>query len=212
MRIVIGLLGLLALTACGGVRDDLTELPDPIGEFRLGHNIAVTPDPQKGPFSRDASAEEWNAAMRKAVAERFNETRFSGESFYHIGVAIEGYVLAQPGIPLIYSPKSVLIVSVNFFEDATQIKLNAEPIQLTVFEPCCAIPFLGSGLSRSRDEQLEGLAFNAARAIERTMRENADWFGGTPEDLDEDETIIQGNVLVDDPDALLPDETPPATN
>ncbi|MDR9426810.1 MAG: hypothetical protein RI538_01110 [Salibaculum sp.] len=213
MRIVIGLLGLLALTACGGVRDDLTELPDPIGEFRLGHNIAVTPDPQKGPFSRDASAEEWNAAMRKAVAERFNETRFSGESFYHIGVAIEGYVLAQPGIPLIYSPKSVLIVSVNFFEDATQTKLNAEPIQLTVFEPCCAIPFLGSGLSRSRDEQLEGLAFNAARAIERTMRENADWFGGTPEDLDEDETIIQGNVLVDDPpDALLPDETPPATN
>jgi GAF domain-containing protein len=209
---VIGLLGLLVLTACGGVRDDLTVTPEPIGQFRLGHNIAVTPDPERGPFSRQATAEEWNAAMRKAVADRFDETRFPGEDYYHIGVAIEGYVLAAPGIPLVYSPKSVLIVTVNFFEDSTRTKLNDEPIQLTVFEPCCSIPFLGSGLSKSREEQLEGLAFNAARAIERTMRKNAEWFGGTPEDLPEDETIVEGNVLVDDPDAILPDQSPPVTN
>ncbi|NBD30851.1 MAG: hypothetical protein GVY31_12550 [Alphaproteobacteria bacterium] len=212
MRMVIGLLGLLVLTACGGVRDDLTVTPEPIGQFRLGHNIAVTPDPERGPFSRQATAEEWNAAMRKAVADRFDETRFPGEDYYHIGVAIEGYVLAAPGIPLVYSPKSVLIVTVNFFEDSTRTKLNDEPIQLTVFEPCCSIPFLGSGLSKSREEQLEGLAFNAARAIERTMRKNAEWFGGTPEDLPEDETIVEGNVLVDDPDAILPDQSPPVTN
>ena len=212
MRLVIGLFGLLVLTACGGVRDDLTVSPEPIGQFRLGHNIAVTPDAERGPFSRKATAEEWNAAMRQAVADRFNETRFPGEAYYHIGVAIEGYVLAAPGIPLVYSPKSVLIITVNFFEDATQTKLNEEPIQLTVFEPCCSIPFLGSGLSKSREEQLEGLAFNAARAIERTMRENAEWFGGTPEVLPEDETIVEGNVLVDDPDAILPDQSPPPTN
>jgi|GEM_PF-6806180 len=44
------------------------------------------------------------------------------------------------------------------------------------------------------------------------MRENAEWFGGTPEVLPEDETIVEGNVLVDDPDAILPDQSPPATN
>jgi hypothetical protein len=32
----------------------------------------------------------------------------------------------------------------NFFEDSTQTKLNDELIQITVFEPCCTIPPLGS--------------------------------------------------------------------
>jgi len=210
MRFLVALIGLLTLTACG-LRDDLTEMPDPIGSFRLGHNIAVAPDPTKGPLSRDAAPEEWTEAMRKAVDDRFNASRFPGDRFFHVGVAIEGYVLAVPGVPLVYTPKSVLIFSVNFYEDATQQRLNEEAIQLTVFEPCCT-PILGSGLTRTREEQLEGLAFNAARAIERTMRENADWFGGTPEELEPDDTIVSGNLLVDDPDAILPEQTPPEIN
>jgi len=56
---------------------------------------------------------------------------------------------------------------------------------------------------------MEGLAFNAARAIERTMRENADWFGGTPEILAEDETIRVGNVLEQNPELVLPAEVVP---
>lgn len=183
------------LAACGGIRDDLTTAPDPIGNFLLGHNIAVAVDPQKGPFSRDATNDEWEAAVEQAVADRLG--RYDGDAYYHVAIGIQGYVLALPGIPAVYAPKSVLIFEVTFFEDATQQKLNEEPIQLTVFEPCCSIPFLGSGLSKSREEQLEGLAFNAARAIERTMRENADWFGGTPEVLEEDSTILSGNRMAE---------------
>ncbi len=209
MRILLAMIGLLALTACGGIRDDLAETPEAIGFFRLGHNIAVVNEPVQGPFSRTVTDEQWQTAMTTAVGDRFNETRFFGDKFYHIGVAVEAYVLAQPGIPLIYSPRSVLIFSVNFFEDSTQTKLNVEPIQITVFEPCCSIPFVGTGFTRSAEAQMEGLSFNAARAIERTMRENADWFGGTPEVLPEDDTILTGNVLEDNPELVAPQETPP---
>lgn len=210
MRILVALIGLLALTACGGIRDDLTTQGDPIGAFRLGHNIAVVNEPVQGPFSRTVSDEAWQAAMVAAVDDRLGEARFFGDKYYHIGVAVEAYVLAYPGVPLVYSPKSVLIFTVNFFEDSTQTKLNDEAIQLTVFEPCCTVPFLGSGFTRSAEEQMEGLSFNAARAIERTMRENADWFGGVPEVLPEDSTILEGNVLVDNPELVAPDQVPPS--
>lgn len=188
---VLSVLGFLA--ACGGIRDDLTEQPDAIGNFRLGHNFAVANAPQKGPFSREASDEELGAAVEQAVQDRLG--RYEGGAYYHVAVGIQGYVLAQPGIPLVYSPKSVMIFEVTFFEDATQQKLNEEPIQLTVFEPCCSTPFIGSGLSKSREEQLEGLAFNAARAIERTMRENGIWFGGENEILEADSTIVSGDQM-----------------
>ncbi|MEN8840435.1 MAG: hypothetical protein ABF288_04890 [Octadecabacter sp.] len=210
MRILVALMGLAVLTACGGIRDDLTETPDAIGAFRLGHNIAVVNEPVQGPFSRTVTDDEWQAAMTTAVADRFGEARFFGDKYYHVGVAVEAYVLAYPGVPLVYSPKSVLIFSVNFFEDSTQTKLNDEAIQITVFEPCCTIPLVGSGFTRSGEEQMEGLSFNAARAIERTMRENADWFGGTPETLEADDTIRVGNVLEDTPELVAPEQEPPA--
>lgn len=198
---------LLGLAACGGVRDDLTKTPDPIGHFLLGYNIVVAENPQKGPVSRDATPDEWIAAVEKAVDDRFK--RYDGDQYYHIAVAVEGYILARAGIPLIYSPKSVLIFTVTFYNDAEQKKINDEPIQLTVFEPCCSVPLLGTGMTRTREEQMEGLAFNAARAIERTMREHADWFGGTPETPEADPTIVEGNVLIDNPAAVLPEQTDP---
>jgi hypothetical protein len=205
-RLIAALAALALLTACGGIRDDLTGTPEPIGNFLLGHNIAVAETPQKGPLSRDASSEEWIAAMEKAVGDRFS--RYDGDAYYHIAVAIEGYVLALPGIPLVYSPKSVLIFSVTFYRDSTQSKLNPEPIQLTVFEPCCSVPFIGSGLTKSAEQQMEGLTFNAARAIERTMRENGQWFGTASEAQEPDPTIVSGNVLVDNPAAVAPAQQP----
>ena len=204
-RLVAAIVGLSLLTACDGVRDDLAAKPEPIGDFLLGFNIAVAPSPTQGPFSREGSSEDWIASVKQAVDQRFK--RYDGTAYYHIAVSVDGYVLAQPGIPIVYTPKSVLIFSVTFYKDATQEKLNPEPIQITVFEPCCDIPFLGSGLSKSAEEQMEGLAFNAARATERTMRENGAWFGGTNETQDQDPTIITGNVLVDDPEAVAPEQT-----
>jgi GAF domain-containing protein len=186
-------LSLVGLAACASITDELSGALEPIGEFRHGYNIVVAVDPQKGPFSREASNDEWVAVVKQAVGDRLG--RYEGGAFYHTAVAVQGYVLAQPGIPLVASPKSVLIFNVTFYEDATQTKLNEEPIQLTVFEPASAATILGSGYTRSREEQMQGLADNAARAIERLMRENGDWFGGTREILDDDPTILSGAQL-----------------
>lgn len=205
-RIALLILGLGLLAACS--RDDLTLPAEPIGNYEPGHLLAVAPDPTIGPFSRVADEGQWVQQMQASLEERFRG-RFNGGKTYHIGVAIEAYVLAWPGIPLVYSPKSVLIFSVNFYDDATRQRLNAEPIQLTVFEACCTVPFLGSGLTKSKEEQMEALAFNAARAIERTMRENGAWFGGVSEAQEQDDTIRSGNVLVDDPDFVAPPQQDP---
>jgi len=197
-RSTAAVLSLAFLTACGGIRDDLADQPEPLGNFLLGHNIVVANAPQMGPLSREATDAEWKAAVETAIADRLGEPRFDGNAYFHIGTTVQGYVLAMPGIPVLYAPQSVLVFSLVFFEDATQKQLNPEPIQLTVFEPCCSIPLVGSGLTKSKEQQLEGLAFNAAKAIEQVMRENGEWFGATNEVLPDDPTIIVGNALEDE--------------
>ena len=118
MRLVALLVALLTLAACADGRRDLARPVEPLGDFKLGHAIVVAPNLVQGPASRKASREEWVAAMDAALEERFR--RYEGERFYHLGVSVEGYVLAQPGIPVLLSPKSVVIVRVSVFDDATQ--------------------------------------------------------------------------------------------
>ena len=106
-RLIAGLV-LLTLAACADGARELEKPTEPLGDFKLGHAIVVTPNIVKGPVSREATDDEWIAALDSALETRFR--RYEGDKFYHIGVSIEGYVLAQPGIPLVLSPKSVMIL------------------------------------------------------------------------------------------------------
>lgn len=177
-RPLLALIALVALSACSVSRDDLTTTPTPLGEFYLGHNIVVAENATKGPLSRDASNEEWEAAVKTAIDDRFR--RFDGDKLFHIAISVDGYVLAQPGIPLVAAPKSVLIFGVTIWDDAAGGKINQEPHRITVFENLSGDTMVGSGLTSTAEEQMERLAFNAARATERWMRENADWFALDP--------------------------------
>ena len=96
-------IGLAALAGCGA--NDLEEPPVPLGNFALGLNIVVADNVQKVPISRDASVEEWEAVMKDAVAKRFG--RYEGTKLYNIGISVDGYALAPPGIPVVAAPKSV---------------------------------------------------------------------------------------------------------
>ncbi len=177
---LIPVLGLvLGLAACANGQSNLEKPAQPIGNFKLGHAVVVAPNIQKGPVSRDASAEEWIASVDSALEERFR--RYEGDSFYHLGVSVEGYVLAHPGVPLVFSPKSALIVRVTVWDDAAQAKLNDEPEQITAMESFSAQTALGSGLTQSKEEQMRNLSANIALQIEKWMRRkqmNDDWFGG----------------------------------
>lgn len=191
MTVVICVLGLLG--ACTS-KDDLSEPPVPMGNFLLGHNIIVADAAQKGPLSREADADVWEAALSSAMEARFG--RYDGDKYYHIGTHVDAYVLAIPGIPLVAAPKSILIITINVWDDATGEKLTAEAKQLTVFERSEKNTFiLGSGLTNSKAAQLKNLSNNAARMIQKYLLENPEWFGlpPLPEHLDEVSTTDGAN-------------------
>jgi hypothetical protein len=164
----------LALLA-GCAAEDLAAPPVPLGDFALGLNVAVADNAQRVPISREATAEEWEAAMETAVADRFG--RYAGTRLFNIGISIDGYALAPPGIPVVAAPKSVLVVTANVWEDATQTKLNAEGHQITVFEGLSGDTVIGSGLTRTKEQQMATLSANAVRAVEAWFLANPDWFG-----------------------------------
>ena len=164
------------LAACQ--TNDLDQPPPPLGEFRLGLNIAVADNIQKVPISRDATPQQWEEAMEKAVQDRFG--RYEGDKLYNIGIAIDGYALAPPGIPVLAAPKSVVAITANIWDDAAQKKLNPEGEKMTVFESLSGASIVGTGFTSSREEQMEALAYNVAKRVETWLLDNPEWFGLPP--------------------------------
>jgi hypothetical protein len=168
---------LLLLGACA--ERSLSERPEPIGDFRLGYAIAKVERPEQGPFSRVLPDEKIKLETEEAVRARLG--RYDGDGLYHIGLAVGGYVLAQPGVPLIISPKSIMIVDVTVFDNATRQKVNAEPFRITAFEGLeNTAPIIGSGLARNAEAQLENLAEQVALQLEDWLRENGELFAPEP--------------------------------
>jgi hypothetical protein len=162
----------LALSACAV--NDLEDTPQEMGRFLLGFNIVTVNDAEVGPMSRQVTDEQWVGAMRNAINERFS--RYDGDKYYHISVAVLGYVLAQPGIPIVASPKSVLIADVRVYDDATGELMTGEAEQFTVFEEGGDV-IVGSGLTRTAEEQMESLARNMSKTIHDWMLKNVEFFG-----------------------------------
>lgn len=173
-RHIAALFLLATLVACGAADEDLQDPVVPIGEFLLGHTIVVADNAQMAPPSRRATADELEAAMKLAIENRFG--RYEGTQYYHIAVSIEGYSLAVPGVPLLFNPKSVMLITATVWDDAAGGKINEEPHQITVLERLSGQTALSSGLTQTREEQLANLSNNAARLIENWMRENPEWF------------------------------------
>lgn len=162
----------LALSACA--INDLEDTPQEMGRFLLGFNIVTVNDPEVGPASRRVTDDEWIMGMRSAINERFS--RYDGDQYYHISVAILGYVLAQPGIPIVAAPKSVLIADVRVYDDATGALMTGEAKQFTVFEEGGDV-IVGSGMTRTAEEQMVSLSRNLAKSIHVWMLENDEFFG-----------------------------------
>lgn len=165
-----------ALSGCGAT-NDLSKPPTPFGEFQLGYDIVIADKAEPVGPSRKATPEEWEAAMKTAVDARFR--RYDGNKLYHLGIAVNAYALAVPGIPILISPKSVVVVSVDVWDDTAQRIINAETRQFTVFEGLSGSTVIGSGLTKTREQQMQTLSENAARQINDWLVTNKVWF--TPE-------------------------------
>jgi hypothetical protein len=176
LRPIAFVLGLSFMAGCQ--TNDLAEPPAPLGDFALGLNIAVSDKVQMVPISRPATGEEWEAAVIKAVDARF--ARYEGTKLYNFGISIDAFALAPPGIPLVLSPKSALVMTVTVWDDAAQKKLNPEGKQFTIFEKMSGETMIGSGLTQNKRKQMDVLSYNAAKAIEGWLLENPEWFGLPP--------------------------------
>jgi hypothetical protein len=212
----LAILCVCLLAACTN-SNDLGRGPVPLGDFALGYNVVVAPKMVKGPVSREASEEEWKAALTTAIDDRFRRYDEVGSKLYHLGISVEGYVLAEAGIPLVFSPKSVLIVNVTLWDDAAQKKLNDAPYQLTVLESASGETLMGSGLTQSKEVQMGNLSRNAAKEIQnwmqKQMREQK-WFGG-PAPKSSKAKPAEETAAAKTPDTATvanPDEAPIAAN
>ena len=151
--------------------------PDPIGEFRLGYPVVVGKEMMKGPLSRKEDPEKIMDAVKEATAKRLSV--YEGSQFYHVAVKIDAYVLGRPGIPLLLSPKSALVMQVTVWDDVKKAKINEKPIQMTVLEGLSLKTFVGSGLTQTAEVQIANLGQAAARRIEAWLRQQhktLDWF------------------------------------
>jgi hypothetical protein len=176
LRLLACCLGVSLLASCQ--TSDLKEPPVPLGDFALGLNIAVADKVEMVPISRAATPEAWEAAIKKAVDDRFG--RYNGSKLYNIGISIDAYALAPPGVPVVLKPKSVLVITANIWDDAAQKKLNPEGKQFTIFEKMSAETVVGSGLTQSKERQMEILSYNAVKKVEEWLLENPEWFGLPP--------------------------------
>lgn len=180
LRYVAVALGLAAsgLGLSGCQTNDLEEPPVPLGNFSLGHNIVVTSNMQKVAISRNATPEQWEKSLEQAMEDRFG--RYEGDKLYNIGISVDAFALAPPGVPLVLSPKSALGMTVTIWDDAAQKKLNDEGKQIIVMEKMSGETVVGSGLTKSAAQQMDTLSYNAAKAVEGWLLEHPEWFGLPP--------------------------------
>jgi len=173
-RPLMALFLVLGLAACApSPKVDMA--PKNLGDFRLGYDIVIAKNVKQVPPSRKATPEEWKTAIRSEIERRFR--KYQGDRLYHIGINVDGYSLAVPGIPVLLAPKSVLVFTVNVWDDAKQAKLNKKPKQITVFEAFSPGTIIGSGWTETRKQQMENLAHRAGRAIESWLvQQRPTWF------------------------------------
>lgn len=177
-RAALALTAALALAACSSGRE-LREERAELGDFYLAHAIVVADNATVGPASRRASAEDWQEVLTEEMRRRFS--RYDGDTLYHLGVSVDGYVLAMPGIPVVAAPKSALILGVTLWDDAAGGKVNERPHRITVLESLSGETVVSSGLTQSAEQQMQNLAENAVLAIENWLASNPDWFPPKPE-------------------------------
>jgi len=171
---ILALLAVLCLSACA-VPDPETEALVDLGDFRLLSNVAVTDNARKMGVSRDATPEEWEQVLEAAIDKRFG--RYQGEVPYIISYSLDGYILATKGGRLALAPRSALAMTVHIWQTNPQERLADRSKQLLVLEQFDGETFIGSGLFRSKEEQMESLAAQFAAAVQRWLLANRDLFG-----------------------------------
>lgn len=174
IRNLIAVFCLMAVAACA-VPDPESDPSVDLGNFRLLDNFAVTTQARKMGVTREASAEAWETVLEKAVTKRFSQ--YQGDTPYIISYSLDGYILATKGGRLALAPRSAMSMTVHIWQTSPQKRLEERSKQLLIFENLDGETVIGSGLFRTKEEQMENLGAQFAKALERWLVANGDLFG-----------------------------------
>ena len=167
IRLTAFLASLTLLVACGETQ--MNEAPEDLGAFKMRVGHIYTDKALQWPLSRNAEGSDWNADLQAALDGRLR--RYDGAQEYDVAITLEGFMLAPPGVPIVLSPKSVAVVNVFVYDVAGQEYL-AKKHQMEVFENTTGeSAILGSGHSRTKEEQIAGLSLNIVDAVEEWIAE-----------------------------------------
>ncbi|MEP3345875.1 MAG: hypothetical protein ABJN34_13705 [Litoreibacter sp.] len=180
MRAILAALSLgTVLSACAVANPD-NEEQVALGDFKLDLNVAVTDKARKMGVTRDATPEEWEAVLEAAIEKRFR--RYEGEKLYHLSYSLDGYILATKGGRLALAPRSAMSMTVHVWDSETRTILKERSKQILVLEQFDGETLIGSGFFNTKEQQMENLAAQFAKAVERWLVSNGDLFG---QDVDE---------------------------
>lgn len=161
------------LVACDA--KDMGEPPHPMGNFAMRANFVDAAKAQTIPLSRTATPEAWSAALKEALQERFGA--YQGDKPFEFGISIDGYILAPPGVPLVASPRSALIIRVHVYDTVKKQFLVEGGKRMTILEGMSKDSLLGSGWTQNKQAQMKKLARNAAKAVQDYMLDHPEWLG-----------------------------------
>ena len=180
-RLLLGFVAAL-LAACEAPVDEVSKTPDPLGQFRLGHNIAIADHATKGPFSKDFSEDQIEFAIQNAVANRLR--RYDGDGLYHLGIVVGTLELAEPSGPANLARQPAMIADVTVYDDSTGRKLNQTPFRIIAGEGFrSTLPIFGSRFVPTTEVQLQNLSTNLARQVEAWLLANPTWFAPRADQL-----------------------------
>lgn len=174
IRTLVLIASLVAVSACA-VPNPETDEQVPLGDFRLASNVAVTDTARKMGVTREASPEEWEQVLEEAIDARFQ--RYTGNTPYVLSYSLDGYILATKGGRLALAPRSALSMTVHIWQAEPLKRLEDRSKQLLVLEQFDGETVIGSGLFRSKEEQMKNLGAQFAKAVERWLQSNGDLFG-----------------------------------
>ncbi len=147
---------------------------EPLGQFQAGPRRSSWPQRRQGPRHRaDATTMNGSPGSMRRSSRRFR--RYDGDQFYHLGVRVEGYVLAAPGIPLVVRAQIGVIVTVTVCGRRRGHEAERRsPSRSPCSKRCRARRSSASGLTQTKEEQLTAAVAERRPEIENWLREHAD--------------------------------------
>ncbi|OIQ34881.1 MAG: hypothetical protein BM559_05370 [Roseobacter sp. MedPE-SWchi] len=193
IRILALLASLVLLAACEETQ--LNEAKEDLGDFNMRVSFVYTDKALQWPLSRAAETSEWNEPIERALEARLG--RYNGAGKYDVAITLEGFLLATGGIPVLVNPKSAAVVNVFVYDVTTKTYLLKEH-QMKIFEDTTGeSAIIGSGYSRTKAEQIDGLALKIVDGLEEYMAaQHAEkgWFNGEGRPETATQTLIEPEV------------------